>query len=191
MNHSQSTFKQLMGITMIGAGLLALGLMFFLMTDSRSPAESPAAQEFSAIPVEVNYPAPDLTLQDLAGNPVSLRALRGQAVLVNLWATWCPPCKAEMPTLQAFYEKYKDKGFTLVAINQEEPRETVAPFVKTYGLTFPVWLDLEYLAERKFNTMNLPSSYVIDRSGAVRLMWVGAISKTNLEKYAPRIIEEK
>jgi len=190
MQNTQSTFKKFMGLTMIVFGLLALGLMFFLMTGETSTA-APAPQEFSTLPVEVNYPAPDLNLQDLTGAPVSLRGLRGRVVLVNLWATWCPPCKAEMPTLQAFYEKYQDKGFTLVAINQEETREVVAPFVQTYGLTFPVWLDLEYLAEKKFNTMNLPSSYVIDRNGIVRLMWVGAISKTNLEKYAPPIIVEK
>ena len=95
-----------------------------------------------------------------------------------------------MPTLQAFYEKYKDDGFVLVAINQEEPRDVVAPFVQEFGLTFPVWLDLEYLAEREFDTMNLPSSYVVDRNGQVRLMWIGGISKKNLEKFVPDLIRE-
>lgn len=111
-------------------------------------------------------------------------------ILVNLWATWCPPCRDEMPTLQKFYEKYKEKGFVLIAIDQEETPEIVAPFVAEFGLTFPVWLDLDYLAEREFNTSNLPSSYVIDRNGTVRLMWIGGISKSNLEKYVPDIILE-
>jgi peroxiredoxin len=95
-----------------------------------------------------------------------------------------------MPTLQTFYEKYKSDGFVLVAINQEETREVVQPFVDQYGLTFPVWLDLDYLAERKFNTENLPSSFVINREGRVRLMWLGGISKQNLEKYVTILIKE-
>ena len=67
---------------------------------------------------------------------------------------------------------------------------TVMPFVEEFGLTFPVWLDLDYLAEREFKTSNLPSSYVIDRTGTVRLMWIGGISKANLEKYVSDIILE-
>ena len=70
-----------------------------------------------------------------------------------------------MPALQAFYEKYVSDGFVLIAINQEEPLETVLPFVEEFGLTFPIWLDLEYEAQTKFNTLGLPTSYVIDRSG--------------------------
>lgn len=178
-------FGKFLALMMIGIGLISIGIMFFLILSNSSAL---AAQDFSAVPIEVNYPAPDLTLQDLAGNPVSLTDYRGSVVLVNLWATWCPPCKEEMPTLETFYEKYKNSGFVLVAVNQEEPREIVAPFVAEYGLTFPVWLDLEYLAEREFNTANLPSSYVIDRNGAVRLMWIGGISKKNLEKYVPDVI---
>ncbi|MBK9207749.1 MAG: TlpA family protein disulfide reductase [Anaerolineales bacterium] len=121
---------------------------------------------------------------------MSLNDYRGSVVLVNLWATWCPPCREEMPALQKFYEKYKADGFVLIAIDQEETREVVAPFVKEFGLTFPIWLDADYLAQREFNTMNLPSSYVIDRTGKVRLMWIGGISKNNLEKYVPDIIME-
>jgi peroxiredoxin len=78
----------------------------------------------------------------------------------------------------------------LIAIDQEEPLEIVEPFVEEFGLTFPVWLDEEYQAQRLFNTMSLPSSYVIDRKGRVRLMWLGGISKENLEKYVSLIIME-
>ena len=95
-----------------------------------------------------------------------------------------------MPTLQTFYEKYRDDGFVLLAIDQEETREVVEPFINEFGLTFPVWLDIDYLAQREFKTMNLPSSYVIDREGRVRLMWIGGISKRNLEKYVPDLIKE-
>ncbi len=180
------SFARFLALIMISMGLISLGIVSFLALSSSYP--DPASLELSAIPAVVNYPAPDLSLRDLAGNDVSLSGYRDSVALVNLWATWCSPCKEEMPALQNFYEEYKDKGFVLIAINQEESRDLVAPFVQEFGLTFPVWLDLDYLAQRKFNTENLPSSYVIDRSGIVRLMWIGGISKKNLEKYVPDVI---
>ncbi len=177
---------RIFAMMMIGLGLIATGAMFVMLLDQRDAS----AQDFSAVPAKVNFPAPELNLVDLSGREVSLNDYYGKVVLVNLWATWCPPCREEMPTLQKFYEKYKEDGFVLIAIDQEEPMELVKPFVDEFGLTFPVWLDEEYEAERKFNTMNLPSSYVIDRSGVVRLMWIGGISKRNLEKFVPDIILE-
>lgn len=173
-------------LLMIGLGLVLIGIVLSFF----STKPSASTPDFSTVPVQVDFPAPELTLVDLAGNRVSLNDHLGNVVLVNLWATWCPPCKEEMPTLQTFYEKYKSDGFVLLAINQEEPLEVVEPFVKEFGLTFPVWLDEDYQAQRIFNTMHLPSSYVIDRSGKVRLMWIGGISKKNLEKYVPDVIME-
>jgi len=173
---------------MIGFGFLALGISFLLLNNTTTYASD---QDFSAVPAEVNYPAPELTLTTLQGEPVSLSDYLGSVVLVNLWATWCPPCREEMPTLQAFYEKYKDDGFVLLAIDQGETVGQVIPFVQEFGLTFPVWLDTGSEAGITFKTMNLPSSYVIDRKGSVRLMWIGGISKKNLEKYVPKVIKEK
>jgi thiol-disulfide isomerase/thioredoxin len=172
---------------MMGSGLVAIGVMLYILLYN---APAAATQTRSALPANVNFPAPELNLFDLSGNPVSLKDHLGSVVLVNLWATWCPPCKEEMPALQAFFEKYSADGFVLVAIDQEETLDVVQPFVREYGLSFPVWLDENYLAQRVFNTMNLPSSYVIDRQGQVRLMWIGAISRGNLEKYVSDIIRE-
>ena len=174
-------------MTMIGFGFLALGISFILLTDPYTIASN---QDFSTVPVQVDYPAPELNLTTLGGDPVSLSDYRGSVVLVNLWATWCPPCREEMPTLQAFYEKYRSKGFVLIAIDQGETLQQVNPFVIELKLTFPVWLDTGSEAGRVFETMNLPSSYVIDRTGRVRLMWIGGISKKNLEKYVPDVIKE-
>ncbi len=183
---SKPSSRRFSAMLMMGTGLISIGIMLFVLTDS--PNDS--TQDFSVVPVKVDFPAPELTLVDLAGNTVSLNDHLGSVVLVNLWATWCPPCKEEMPTLQTFYEKYRADGFVLLAIDQEETLEIVEPFVKEFGLTFPVWLDEDYQAQRVFNTMNLPSSYVIDRKGRVRLMWIGGISKTNLEKFVPDVILE-
>lgn len=184
---SHRSFRRFFAMLMIGTGLISVGIMLFIMLN-KNPNVS--TQDFSVVPVKVDFPAPELSLVDLAGHPVSLKDHLGSVVLVNLWATWCPPCKEEMPTLQTFYEKYKADGFVLLAIDQEETLEVVEPFVKEFGLTFPVWLDEDYQAQRVFNTMNLPSSYVIDRDGRVRLMWIGGISKKNLEKYVPDVIME-
>ena len=134
----------------------------------------------------------DAPMLGLNGPARRLSEFRGRPLIITVWASWCGPCREEMPTLQTFYEKYKSNGFVLIGVNQEETRKVVEPFVKEFGLTFPIWLDPAYLAtEQAFKTLNLPSSYVIDRAGVVRLMWVGEISRAMLEKHVTPIIREK
>ncbi len=145
----------------------------------------------SAVPARVSFPTPRLTLTDIRGVSHSLTDYRGQVVLVNLWATWCPPCKQEMPALQSFYDKYKGKGLVIIGINDGDPKADVLQFVKDYQLTFPIWLDPTYIAtERAFNAPNLPTSFVIDRGGTIQLTWIGGIDSAMLEKrVAPLIVE--
>lgn len=183
---NQPSPGRLLALIMIGFGFLALGVAFMMKPGNPAPAAS--SQEFSTIPVKVDLPAPDLNLTTLDGANVSLSAFRGRVVLVNLWATWCPPCREEMPALQSFYDEHRSNGFILIAIDQGETSAEVNPFVEEFNLTFPVWLDPASQAGAAFNTMNLPSSYVIDRSGRIRLMWIGGISKANLDKYVPDVI---
>ncbi len=185
---TKPSLSRFLALVMVGSGLVAVGITLILLLNNRSASAS--SYEFSTVPAEVDYAAPSLDLVTLDGIPASLSDYRGSVVLVNLWAAWCPPCREEMPTLLAFYEEHKNTGFLLVAINQEETREIVEPFVREFALTFPVWLDEDGLAGREFKTMNLPSSYVIDRAGRVRLMWVGGISKRTLEKFVPKLIAE-
>ncbi len=122
-----------LALFLIGAGLVISGLAALLYLSR--PASS-AADERSAIPIRVEFPAPELALRDLQGRPVSLADYRGQVVLVNNWAVWCPPCKAEMPVLQAYFEDYRHRGFTIVAIESGDPASEVAKFVESYDLTF-------------------------------------------------------
>ena len=138
----------------------------------------------------MDYAAPEFTVKDLQGNAVALLETRGKVVLVNNWATWCPPCKAEMPALQAYFDQHAGQDFTLVAISSGETAEVVADFVREYGLTFPVWVDEEQKAAVAFRNLGLPSSYVIDRDGTVRLAWNGAISLENLEKFVTPLLED-
>ena len=180
------------GLAIAGLGLLLLGLMggYLLLTRESNPALQ--ATDFSAVPSLVLYHAPELSLTGLDGASHSLADYRGQVVLVNLWATWCPPCKAEMPLLQKYFDKHKAEGFSVIAIEDGDPEGDVRTFVSTNALTFPVWLDPTYQAsDHAFKTINLPTSYVIDRTGNVRLMWVGAINEANLEKYVTPIVREK
>ncbi len=170
-----------------GAALIVIGVVAMVILNRPTQAEE---REISAVPAQVEFLAPSLTLTDLQGTPRALSDYRGQVVLVNLWATWCPPCKAEMPTLDAYYQKHRDEGFTLLAINAGDPAELVHEFVKQYRLSLPVWLDPQNEASRVFRVMSYPSSFVIDRQGVVRLAWVGAITRNMLEKYVTPLIGE-
>ena len=173
-------------LLLLGLGaLLVAASVYFILQDVSSRSE------FSTVPVRVSFPAPELTLTDTDGISRSLADYRGQVVLVNLWATWCIPCQKEMPTLQSFYNKYRDQGFVVVAINDGDPKSDVLQFMQDYRLHFPVWLDPTYMAtEQAFKTLNLPSSFVIDRDGTIRLQWVGGISRRMLDTHvAPLIME--
>lgn len=177
-------------LVLLGLGLILIAASVLLF--KRDAGAQTIPSDLSAVPAKANFPAPEVTLTDTRGESHSLRDYRGQVVLINLWATWCPPCKAEMPTLQAFYDKYREEGFTIIAINDGDPTEDVLQFEKDYQLSFPIWLDPKYYAtEQAFKTMNLPSSFVIDRAGTVRLMWVGAISRKMLDEYVIPIIKEQ
>lgn len=189
-DHKNNDSARVAASLMVAGGLIAIGLMFVFVKNNQAGNMFDVPTELSAVPNVMDYAAPQLELTSLDGEQVSLEDLRGSVVLVNLWATWCPPCLQEMPTLNAFYEKYKDQGFVLIGVNQEESRDIVAPFVEDFGLSFPIWLDEKPLAQVAFKTVNLPSSYVIDRSGRIRLMWIGGISEKNLEQYVPKIILE-
>ena len=180
------------GLVVAGLGLILLGGAGAFYVANRQADQALQPTDFSAIPASVHYPAPALGLADLNGIQHRLADYESQVVLVNLWATWCPPCQAEMPLLQKFYERHRDQGFTVVAIEDGEPASDVRSFVAKYQMTFLVWLDPTHEAtDHAFKIMNLPTSYVLDRSGVVRLTWLGAISEANLEKYVTPLIEEK
>jgi len=190
----RNSSTKLLSMILVGVGLLIFGVAaLFLLPKSQigtTEARSSSGEGPSAIPIQVNFPAPDLSLTDLNGKAVALSDFRGQIVLVNNWATWCPPCKAEMPTLLAFYEDHRRQNFTILAIEAGDTVGNVAAFAKDYGLTFPVWPDPQQRALRTFRNDALPNSYLIDRSGQVRLTWTGSITRAVLDKYVAPLLEE-
>jgi peroxiredoxin len=174
----------------IGLGLLVLVAMVLLnLPKAGSQTGNPGSvQDLSVTPKEVNYPAPELALENVNGQTEDLTDFRDRVVLVNNWATWCPPCKAEMPTLVAFYNDHAKDGFMIVAIEAGEPRQQVQKFADQYQMSFAVWLDPNGKALNAFGNGNLPNSYVIDRAGTVRLAWTGEINRSMLEKYVTPLL---
>jgi len=188
-----SSLSPVIALVFVGAGLVLLAgvALFFLFVNPTDTIKgNNSAGQPSAIPMVVDFPAPDLQLTDLAGQPVSLEEYRGLVVLVNNWATWCPPCKAEMPTLQAFYEDHRQSGFSIIAVEAGEPVEQVAEFTRQMGLTFPVWPDPDQKLYDVFHNISLPTSWLINRDGQVVLTWTGAIDRQVLEQYVTPLLEE-
>jgi len=182
-------FAVVAGLALI---ISALILFFALPKDSPSNAGAPASgqEEYTSIPAEVNYAAPELALENIQGGEESLQQYRDKVVLVNNWATWCPPCKAEMPTLVDFYNEHADEGLMIIAIEAGEPKDLVQQFVDQYQMPFVVWLDPEGKASMAFKNNSLPNSYVIDRNGTIRLSWTGQINREMLEKYVTPLLAE-
>jgi len=125
----------------------------------------------------------DFTLQDLTGRETSLSAFQGKVVFLNFWATWCGPCRAEIPSMEQLYRELKDRGFTIVAVNSQEPAEQVSAFVQEAGMSFPVLLDSAGKAGASYTVRAIPTTYIIDPQGSIRGRMVGT-----REWYTPQII---
>lgn len=138
---------------------------------------------------QTGFLAPDFTLKTATGETYTLSELKGQAVLVNMWATWCPPCEAEMPAIEKMYNEYKDEGFIVLAVNntfQDNPLD-IAPFTEEYNLTFPILLDETSDVNRAYQVRSLPSSYFINRQGIITEVVIGgpmseALLRTRIEE---------
>lgn len=149
-----------------GAGWWLLGGAELLRGQRASPPESG----------DIGQPAPDFTLQRLDGGTLQLSSLRGKVVLINFWATWCLPCRSEMPELEQTYQTYRSRGFEVLAINFLESENDVRPFVSELGLSFPVLLDQDGSVGRLYRTYALPSSFLIDASGTIRYVKIGPLT---------------
>lgn len=126
-------------------------------------------------------PAPDFTLKALSGPNVRLQELRGQVVMVNFWATWCAPCREEMPELNKLHAKYQASGFTLLGVNIDEDSRNAAGIAAQLGVKFPVLLDADKRVSKLYDLSAMPSTVLIDRDGKVRFVHRGYRSGTEAE----------
>jgi peroxiredoxin len=133
----------------------------FLLTLARTPSSS-------------RRPAPDFVLPDMNGQVVRLSQLKGKVVMLNLWATWCPPCRKEMPTMEMLYRKMKSADFVMLAASQDvDGKNTVLPYLTEGGLTFPVLLDVHGEVGKKYGVTGYPETFIIDRQGIIVYHHIG------------------
>jgi len=149
-----------------------------------------AVQKLGAI--SVGQPAPDFTLEDLSGHPVTLSSYRNQkVVLMDFWATWCGPCRMEMPDLQAMGEKFKDVSFEILSLNQGESADQVRDFLQRRKYTFHALLDSDNAVGNQFGVQAIPTLILVDKKGVVRFIRVGyAENEDDLWKLVTRLTKE-
>ena len=118
-------------------------------------------------------PAPNFTLKSLTGKNLKLSEMTGNVVLINFWASWCGPCREEMPLLNDLHKKYEPLGFTVLGVNVEEDAKNARGFLKNFPVDFPILLDNKNQVSKKYNVIAMPTTVVLDRDGNVRYLHKG------------------
>jgi peroxiredoxin len=135
--------------------------------------------------------APVFALRDDAGAPVSLARYRGRIVVMNLWASWCPPCRAEMPELQRFADAYEKRGVAVVGVNQGESAQRARAFAQALHIRFPIWLDDRQQYGRAYTALGLPTTVIIGRDGAVIRGFDGPLTFEQLRAAIAGVVAER
>lgn len=177
---SQKIRRQLITIA-----VLAFSIVWTLY--SRVPEIGTQALQMQASP-RAGFLAPEFSLGLLAGGDVTLSKLRGKPVVINVWASWCPPCRAEMPALEKAYRIYKEMGVVVIGVNTtyQDSKTDAAAFIQEFGLTFPIALDMDGTMSKNYLITGLPTTFFVDSRGVIRNVIVGgpmseAVIQTNIE----------
>lgn len=163
-------------LTAIAIIVIAASLALFAWAWSQERGESGDDDS-----VSVGQAAPDFTLPMIDGEEATLSDYRGEVVLINFWATWCPPCRAEMPELEAVYRQHRDEGFEILGIDQAESADLVSSYVNERDFSWTFMLDEDFAVSRDYQATSIPRSLLIDRDGTVVHIWTGALTRSALE----------
>jgi thiol-disulfide isomerase/thioredoxin len=166
-------------------GALLLGSAWILY--SREAPDRSGITGLTEAPA-AGYLAPDFTLDSLAGDDFTLSAVRGQPVVLNFWATWCPPCRVEIPHFQEASTTYNGQVL-IVGVDDGEPRETVVPFAQEMGITYPVPLDESSEVSRRYRVNSLPTTFFVDADGVIQHIQIGLVNEAMLQEQIERLIQ--
>jgi peroxiredoxin len=179
----QAAAPAVSGTRMIGVGLVSIGILLILVFGfdwgifaGNAPAADPPRG------ITIGQKAPEFETVNLDGAEIALSDLEGKFVLLNFWATWCSPCRIEMPFLQAQHEQHRD-DLAIVGVDFDEPPDLVAEFVEEYGLTFEIALDPGGFIQELYEIRGYPTSYFLDREGVIRSVHIGVMSQSQLDGY--------
>ncbi|MFN0073294.1 MAG: TlpA family protein disulfide reductase [Chloroflexota bacterium] len=161
-------------------GLVLGGLMLWLVRGEGAERLLESLPGRAPRSVEVNSRAPDFSLVTLDDRTLSLAELRGKVVVLNFWATWCTPCRAEMPALEQVYQSYRERGLVIVGIDVQEPADKVRAFLPEVGVTFPIVLDSDSRLALRYRATGLPATFIVDRAGTVRDIRLGPYTEEML-----------
>ena len=162
------------GVVMIGAGIYEGWF-----------ARAPQPLEIDTTPL-IGHPAPDFTLPNLDGQSLSLAGLRGKPVLLNFWATWCVPCKSELPALQRFADEQKGR-WTVLGVDELETRDAVAAFAHSLDIRYPLATDADGVVGQRYRIGGLPSTFAIDAQGIVRVVHLGPLAAGDLQQLMKQV----
>lgn len=174
-------------ILLAGLGLILLlfGVYFARRSNPGESTVKPSAE--IEIAPRVGARAPDFSLQDTQGQRINLSDFAGQPVLINFWATWCGPCRIEMPSFQQRFETYRQQGLMVLGVDFDEPADEVIAFAEMLGLTFPLLLDPGGQVQDLYLVRGYPTSFFLDAAGVIQVQHIGVISESQLDDYLMRI----
>lgn len=169
-------------IVLLFTGLAAF---YFMKSQGSKQADSHARDSNGHPPVN----APDFNLSNTSGKNISLSDFRGKVLVINFFATWCPPCKDEIPGFVNVYNRLKDHGFAIIGISLDsDTRDELPGFIKKYGITYPIVLGNREIAARYGKVQTIPATFLVDRKGMITDAFIGVIEENNLEDMVKKLL---